>query len=93
MYRYIAVTNVRIAILTNGEVYQFFTDLDAPNHMDSKPFLVLDPKVDGTLIHELMKLSKEVFDLDSIISPAGELKYIGAIKRAMASEFKTPEND
>jgi hypothetical protein len=38
LFRYFAVTNARIAILTNGEVYQFFTDLDAPNRMDAKPF-------------------------------------------------------
>lgn len=94
LYRYFAVTNARIAILTNGEVYQFFTDLDAPNRMDSKPFLVLDLNdVDETLLPELMKLSKDVFDLDSIISAAGGLKYIGAIKRAIAAEFKQPEDD
>lgn len=94
LYRYFAVTNARIAILTNGEVYQFFTDLDAPNRMDSKPFLVLDLNdIDDTLLPELLKLSKDVFDLDSIISAAGELKYIGAIKRAIAAEFKEPQDD
>jgi predicted type IV restriction endonuclease len=94
LYRYFAVTNARIAILTNGEVYQFFTDLDSPNRMDAKPFLVLDlNEVDETLIPELMKLSKDVFDLESIISAAGELKYIGAIKRVIASEFRQPEDD
>lgn len=94
LYRYFAVTNARIAILTNGEVYQFFTDLDAPNRMDAKPFLVLDlDDIDETLLPELLKLSKDVFDLDSIISAAGELKYIGAIKRAIAAEFKDPGDD
>lgn len=42
LYRYFSVTNARIAILTNGVIYQFFTDLDAPNKMDEKPFLELD---------------------------------------------------
>src|SRR6476646_201369 len=69
LFRYFSVTNARIAILTNGEVYQFFTDLDAPNRMDEKPFLVLDLNdIDETLIPELQKLSKDVFDLDSIIN-------------------------
>lgn len=94
LYRYFAVTNARIAILTNGEVYQFFTDLDATNRMDAKPFLVLDlNEIDETLIPELRKLSKEIFDLDSIISAAGELKYIGQIKRTIAAQFKEPEDD
>ncbi|MFF0904872.1 UNVERIFIED_CONTAM: hypothetical protein RF653_14460 [Kocuria sp. CPCC 205316] len=92
LFRDFAVTNARIAILTNGEVYHFCTDLDAPNKLDSKPFLVLDlADIDATLIPELQKLSKEVFDLDSIISAAGELKYIGAIKRAVAAQFRKPD--
>lgn len=94
LYRYFAVTNARIAILTNGEQYQFFTDLDAPNRMDAKPFLVLDLNdIDETLIPELLKLTKDVFDLDSIINAAGELKYIGQIKRALASQFAQPTDD
>lgn len=94
LFRYFAVTNARIAILTNGEVYQFYTDLDAPNRMDAKPFLVLDLNdIDESLIPELQKLSKEVFDLDSIISAAGELKYIGELKRTLAAQFKEPEDE
>jgi hypothetical protein len=94
LFRYFAVTNARIAVLTNGETYQFYTDLDAPNRMDDKPFLVLDLlDIDETLIPELIKLTKDVFDLDSIISAAGELKYIGQIKRTIASQFKDPEDD
>jgi predicted type IV restriction endonuclease len=94
LYRYFGVTNARIAILTNGEVYHFYTDLDAPNRMDPKPFLVLDlADIDATLIPELQKLSKSEFDLDSIISAAGELKYIGQIKRAIAAQFREPDVD
>jgi len=91
LYRYFSVTKARIAVLTNGEIYQFFTDLDAPNIMDNRPFLVLDmADIDESLIPELIKLSKEVFDLDSIISAAEELKYVGALKRLVASQFKEP---
>jgi predicted type IV restriction endonuclease len=94
LYRYFAVTNARIAILTNGEVYQFYTDLDAPNRMDAKPFLVLDfAALDDTLLPELAKLTKESFDLDSVISAAGELKYIGQLKRVLAAQFKQPEDE
>ncbi len=91
LFRYFSVTNARVAVLTNGEVYEFYTDLDAPNKMDDKPFLVLDlAAVDATLLPELAKLTKESFDLDSVINAAGELKYIGQIKRALAAEFKNP---
>ncbi|GAA1962363.1 type I restriction endonuclease [Microbacterium aquimaris] len=94
LFRYFAVTNARLAILTNGLVWQFFTDLDAPNRMDAKPFLVLDLlDVDDTLIPEIQKLSKSSFDLDSIINAAEELKYVGAIKRAIAAQFREPSDD
>ncbi|MBG6226771.1 hypothetical protein IWX63_003373, partial [Arthrobacter sp. CAN_A2] len=33
----------------------------------------------------------EIFDLDSIINAAGELKYIGQIKRTLAAQFKEPD--
>ncbi len=94
LFRYFSVTNARIAILTNGEVYQFFTDLDAPNRMDDTPFLVLNlHDIDQSLIPELEKLTKDVFDLDSIISAAGELKYIGELKRTLAAQFREPEDE
>ena len=94
LFRYFAVTNARIAILTNGEVYQFYTDLDAPNRMDAKPFLVLDfSALDETLLPELAKLTKESFNLDSVISAAGELKYIGQLKRVLAAQFKEPADE
>jgi hypothetical protein len=91
LYRYFAATNARIAILTNGEVYQFYTDLDAPNKMDAKPFLILDMNdIDETLIPELRKLSRDAFDLESIVSAAEELRYVGEIKRAIAANFQEP---
>lgn len=91
LFRYFSVTNARIAVLTNGQFYNFYTDLDAPNKMDDRPFLVLDLlDIDETLLPELRKLSKEVFDLDSVISAAEELKYVGSLKRAIAAEFKEP---
>lgn len=94
LFRYFAVTNARIAILTNGETYQVYTDLDAPNRMDDKPYLVLNfSDIDETLLPELAKLAKGSFDLDSVLSAAGELKYIGQIKRILATQFKQPEDD
>ncbi|MDN6412012.1 MAG: type I restriction enzyme HsdR N-terminal domain-containing protein [Yaniella sp.] len=92
LFRYFSVTNARIAVLTNGEVYNFYTDLDAPNKMDDRPFLVLDlSDIDETILPELRKLTKEVFDLDSIYSAAEELKYVGAIKREIAAMFREPD--
>ncbi len=94
LFRYFHVTNARIAILTNGQVYKFFTDLDAPNKMDEKPFLELDLlDIDAHVVPELVNLTKSAFDVESIISAAGELKYVSQIKKVLATQFSTPEDE
>lgn len=88
LFRYFHVTTARISILTNGQLYKFFTDLDAPNKMDEKPFLELDLlDIDEHSVPELNKLTKSTFDVESIISAAGELKYIGQLKREISAQF------
>ena len=94
LFRYFHVTNARISILTNGQVYKFFTDLDAPNKMDEKPFLELDLlDIDEHAVPELIKLTKSAFDVDSIVNAAGELKYVSQIKKEIASQFSKPDDD
>ena len=94
LYRYFACTKARIGALTNGRVWNFYMDLDEPNKMDSKPFLVLDLlDIDKVVLPELQKLSKPSFDIESIASSAEELKYVSSIKRFIAEEFKTPSDD
>src|SRR4028119_2249033 len=59
LFRYFSVTDARIAVLTNGLVYRFFTDLEAPNKMDEKPFLEVDmTELNDVSINELKKLRK-----------------------------------
>ena len=94
LFRYFHVTTARISILTNGQVYKFLTDLDAPNKMDEKPFLELDLlDIDEHAIPELNKLTKSTFDVESIISAAGELKYIGQLKREIAAQLAAPNEE
>lgn len=94
LFRYFSVTNARLAILTNGAEYQIFTDSDAPNKMDEKPFLKFDlESIDEHIIPEVKKLAKSVFNIDSIVSSAGELKYLSQIKKIIAEQFKEPEEE
>lgn len=94
LFRYFHVTNARISILTNGQLYKFFTDLDAPNKMDEKPFLELDLlDVDEHVVPELVKLTKSAFDVESIVNAAGELKYVSQIKKIIASQFNNPDDE
>jgi predicted type IV restriction endonuclease len=94
LFRYFHVTNARIGILTNGQRYKFFTDLDNKNKMDEKPFLELDLlEIDENIISEVNKLTKGAFDVESIVNAAGELKYIGQIKKIIVSQFTSPDDE
>ena len=94
LYRYFTVTKARIAILTNGLQYQFYSDLDEPNKMDIKPFLELDltnPK--SNALAEVKKMAKEDFDLDRMLSTASELKYTSEIKKVILAQSESPEEE
>jgi hypothetical protein len=94
LFRYFAVTDARIAVLTNGLVYRFFTDLEAPNKMDEKPFLEVDmTELNDVAINELKKLRKEVFNIEDIMASAGELKYTRQIKRLINEQIENPSDD
>lgn len=94
LFRYFSVTEVKIGVLTNGIIYRFYSDLDAPNKMDDKAFLeinLLDIK-DAT-IGELKRFTKESFDPEDLTSAASELKYTKEIKNILAKELDAPSND
>lgn len=94
LYRYFSVTKARLAVLTDGIVYRFYSDIDAPNKMDSKPFMefnMLD--VQEHLVKELKRLTKQSFNIEEIISVAGDLKYTREIKRLCSEQFQVPSED
>lgn len=94
LLRYFNVSKAKFGILTNGILYRFYTDLEAPNKMDDKPFLevnLLDLK--DAQIEELKKFHKSYFDVDNILSSASELKYMGEIKNLINNEFTNPSVD
>ncbi len=94
LYRYFSVTETRIAILTNGVLFRFYTDLEKPNQMDSRPFLEFDLlDIQEALIPELKKFSKFHFDLNDLISAASELKYTREIKLILAGQLIKPSDD
>lgn len=94
LFRYFGTTTAKIAILTNGRFYRFYTDLDAPNKMDSKPFLELDMlDIDAHVIPEIKKLTKANFDVDSVVNAAGELKSLSQLKHLIERQTKEPDED
>jgi len=96
LFRYFTVTNTpaKVGILTNGVLYQFFTDLDEPNKMDKRPFLeinLLDIK--EPLIAELKKFTKQNLNLDNLESHASQLKYTREIILRLNEEFSNPSDE
>lgn len=94
LFRYFTATEAKFAILTNGIVYKFFTDLEEKNKMDEMPFLELNLlDIDDFKIAELKKFSKQTFDIDTIFSTASELKYTKLIKDYLNKEMQAPDDD
>ncbi len=94
LFRYFSVTKARIGIITDGVHYRLFTDLDQPNIMDSRPFLEFNIMEDREVYSgELKKLSKSLFNLDEIITSAGDLKYTREIKKILQRELTEPSEE
>ena len=94
LFRYFGTTTAKIAILTNGIKYKFYTDLEETNKMDITPFLeinILDLKEND--IAELKKFCKEIFDINTIINTASNLKYASSIEKILSEEFVNPSED
>ena len=94
LFRYFTVTDARFAILTNGVDYQFYTDIEAPNKMDEKPFFEFSMlSLDAKAIEEIRKFSKATFNLENILSTASELKYKKQIQSLLSKELEAPSED
>ncbi|MEO6458119.1 MAG: type I restriction endonuclease [Chloroflexia bacterium] len=94
LFRYFSVTDARIAVLTNGIVYRFFTDLEAKNKMDEKPFLEVSMMdLNEVAVAELKKLTKTAFNIDDLMTTAGELKYTREVKRLLGEQLEKPSDD
>lgn len=94
LFRYFSVTEARLAILTNGVVFQFYSDVEAPNKMDDKPFFSFS--MDGlkpTDIRTIEKFSKHAFDIEKIVQEAGFLKLQSLLRKELEKEFSDPSEE
>lgn len=94
LQKYFVASKAKFGILTNGITYRFYTDLAKPNIMDDTPFLEVDlENIKDAQIEEVKKFHKSYFDVDNILSSAGELKYMAELKTAIRSEFASPSSE
>ena len=91
LYRYFTVTEARFAILTNGQVYQFYSDLSGDNRLDQTPFFIFDLlNFSDSQLTELQKFAKADFDVTAILAQAERLKHVSAIRSVLEKWMENP---
>lgn len=94
LFRYYSTTTAKYAILTNGEIYEFYTDIDKSNIMDSKPFMVINlSNLLDDDVNQLSKFHKDFFNERKIYDSATNLKYINEIKELILKDLENPSED
>lgn len=94
LFRYFSVTDAKVALLTNGVTYKFFSDIDTPNKMDDKPFFTI--QLDAFRKHDLKTLesfTKQAFDVDKIVQQAGNLKLQTLVYKELEAQFQDPSEE
>lgn len=88
------VKTAKIGVLTDGNRYRFFTDLEEPNVMDNDPYMEFSlEKPDKNLLSKLLMLRKEKFNDDDAIKDAEQLKYTNQFKKLLAQQAEDPDDD
>lgn len=86
--------NSRIAILTNGKEYRFYSDVALVNTMDSKPFFVFDvEQYTDNDIEALLDFDARIIDINTIIGKAQELVFIEDFENTFFKEMSNPSTD
>lgn len=95
LYRYfVATTDTRFGVLTNGIVYRFYTDLDKKHLMDQKPFFVFDMlNFQERDMQELCRFAKAEFNIDHVLNHAEELKYTRELYALITDEIYDPSEE
>lgn len=93
LIRYFSVTKAKFGILTNGIIYQFYSDLEEHNKMDTIPFLVVNlTKIEKNIAEELKQFQKDAFNVKTILSSVSNLKYMTMVKNVIAEQFQSPSD-
>lgn len=94
LFRYFATIEARLAVLTNGVVYKFYSDIDSPNRMDAKPFFTLElDNIRKGDIKTLSRFTKDSFNIDQIVEEAGKLKMQSLVYKELEREFNEPSDE
>ena len=89
-----ATPEVKLAIITNGVIYKFFTDVDSNNIMDDNPFAVINiTDLSANDIEVLSRFRKESFETESLVKYAEDLIYTSNLNAKLKELLKNPSDD
>ena len=86
--------NSKIAVLTNGIDYRFYSDVLQPNVIDNKPFFVFSlMSYSDKDLETLIKFDKRYVVVDEIIKTAQECVFVEDFEAALLKELIAPSKD
>lgn len=92
--RYFVNTEAKIAILTNGLEYWFYTDLEKDNIMDVDPFFKINLKDYSKEQEEQLKdFTKEHFDENRLYGNAEKLRIQKKLATEIVRQFRDPSDE
>ncbi|MDZ8050912.1 MAG: type I restriction endonuclease [Aulosira sp. ZfuVER01] len=89
-----ALVTTKVAIVTNGIEYRFFTDLRDKNIMDKEPFFTFNIlEYDSKDIDNLKFFHRDNFDVAAIASHAGEMVYVKGMTQLVDNLLRSPSEE
>ena len=94
LFRYFSTTSAKFAILTNGVIYKFYTDLAETNKMDKDPFYEFNIfNLSEQDIVEIQKFRKDEFDIEKLTDNASILKSTYYFRQELQSNINSPSDE
>jgi hypothetical protein len=94
LFSYFVNGEAPFAILTNGTIYRFYSDLEKQHILDLKPFFEFDMlDIKEPQVEELKKFERSSFDLDKLKKDAPKLKYSREINTFLKKQLTEPDED
>ena len=86
--------NSKIAILTNGIEYRFYSDVVEPNLIDSKPFFCFNiNQYNDSQIEALLKFDKRYINIKQTVLSAQQTVFNESFENAFFREMVAPSKD
>jgi len=84
----------KVAIVTNGTDYRFFTELRDKNYMDKEPFFSFNVlKYDSKEIENLKLFHRDYFDATAIGSQAEEMVHVKGMTHLVGNLLRSPSEN